>query len=164
MFFLCLLTKKTNNAVTVKGTEEYVQKVALDPGLAARERYHYKLNKQYPNRQAGSVLYPLIVGDGGRWHETAEKIFRGFAKDAVKNEELSDDPVGIILRRRITRLSAILLRGVAAVYKEGLPSEAREKLEGPPKLLLRGNVTPCCNLIHNDTPPEYEIHRLWWPL
>ena len=151
-------------AVTTKGTDEYLEKVALDPGIAARDRYHYKLNKQYPNRQAGSVLYPLIVGDGGRWHDTAEKIFRGFAKDAVKHAEISEDPVGIILRRRMTRLSAILLRGVAAVYKEGLPSEANAQLEGPPKLLSRGaeasgNVRP-----HTDSPPEYDIHRLWWPL
>ena len=63
---------------------KYLQQAARELGLAARERYYHKLTKQYPHREPGAALFPLIIGEGGRWHEVAERVFRSLSKDSVK--------------------------------------------------------------------------------
>ena len=39
---------------------------AAEPGLAAERRHADKLDRQYRQRQAGTMLVPLIVEIGGR--------------------------------------------------------------------------------------------------
>ena len=136
-------------------------RAARELGLAARERYQHRLTKQYPLKETGTALYPLIVGEGGRWHEVTEQVFRGLAKDAVQGQELSTYPAGVILRRRMTRLSALLLRGVAAICKEGLPSEkqAQESTSAFSRILQ-----PDMEYKVEGDMSFVDIHRLWWPL
>ena len=93
-----------------------VRQCAKIPGHAAAERHKAKLRYQYGGRLPNARLVPLVAETGGRWHhsvrEVAHTLARGYVRRTVA---LSDEALGQVVSRWAARLSAILIRGSAAV-------------------------------------------------
>ena len=63
---------------------------------------------------------PLTAEVGGRWHPSVGPFIRRLARDYVARQPgLDDSAVGAVVARWGARLSAILLRGNAAVVQAG---------------------------------------------
>ena len=66
----------------------------------------------------GARLVPLVVEAGGRWHPDAELLLRQLARAYVRRTAgLGCDALGAVVARWSARLSAVLIRGAAAVLR-----------------------------------------------
>ena len=89
----------------------FVARCALQPGLAAALRHQDKLRRQYPHRLPGSVLIPLVVEVGGRWHASIPQLIRRLARAYVDRTPALAGAAAAVTSRWAARLSACLLRG-----------------------------------------------------
>ena len=79
-------------------------------------RHKDKLRYQYGGRLPNARLVPLVVEVGGRWHHSVREVTHTLARAYVRRSgALPDDALGQVVSRWIARLSAILIRGSAAV-------------------------------------------------
>ena len=91
---------------------------ASRPGHAAAIRYRSKLDDQYASRLPHAHLLPLVVESGGRWHPEAQTLLRQLARAYVRRTAgLDDSALSTVVARWAMRLSAVLLRGNAAVLR-----------------------------------------------
>ena len=91
---------------------------AAEPGLAAELRHAHKLDTQYRHRVPGSLLLPLVAEVGGRWHASVPRLVRSLAKAcAARSSCRADSLASAVVARWAARLSALLIRGNAAVYR-----------------------------------------------
>ena len=113
--------------------DAFLERCGEDPGHAAAVGFSDKLDRQYKHRLPGSRLVPLIVETGGRWHEAATRLLKVLARGYVaRTPGLEAHAVGLVLDRWAARLSAILIRGNAAVVRaRGAPYEAPAHVEEP---------------------------------
>ena len=115
---------------------------AAEPGLAANERHEYKLAQQYPLRLPGAVLLPLVAEVGGRWPPSVPRLVRRLAKEyAARNEALDVDATSAVVARWAARLSALLIRGNAAVHRA---ARARPPADPRP---WRAGISPLPHLL-----------------
>ena len=108
---------------------------ATEPGLAAEQRHDYKLATQYRQRLPGTLLAPLVAEVGGRWHPSVPRIVRRLAKASAARSTgpVRDNAAAAVAARWGARLSALLIRGNAAVQRAAQPA--------PPSAPRRW----CCN-------------------
>ena len=98
--------------------DRFREACAAEPGLAAERRHTDKLTRQYGQRRPGTSLVPLVVEIGGRWHPTVPRLVRRLAKDAsARSTNPGLDVASMIAARWGARLSALLIRGNAAVQR-----------------------------------------------
>ena len=89
---------------------------ARTPGHASEVRHKDKLRYQYGGRLPNARLIPLVVEVGGRWHPSVREVAHTLARAYVRRTAaLSDEALGQVVSRWAARLSAILVRGSAAV-------------------------------------------------
>ena len=85
-------------------------------------------------------MVPLVVEAGGRWHPDAELLLRRLARAYVRRTAgLDNGALGAVVARWSARLSAVLIRGGAAVLR-------RAGFVGPP--VARGAVPHAGSLPH----------------
>ena len=93
-----------------------VEACAAEPGLAAQRRHDYKLDQQYQRRTPGATLIPLVAEVGGRWHPSVPDLVRKMAKERANRYAIHpEDASAALVSRWAARLSALLIRGNAAV-------------------------------------------------
>ena len=96
----------------------FVGKCAEQAGHAASEGAKRKLDHQYKDRLPGSSLLPISAEVGGRWHPSVVGLVRRLARDYVaRTPGLDPSAQGAVVSRWGARLSAILIRGNAAVVR-----------------------------------------------
>ena len=96
----------------------FVTRCAARPGHAAATRYRSKLDDQYGGRLPHAQLLPLVAESGGRWHPEAQTLLRQLARAYVRRTAgLDDSALSTVVARWAMRLSAVLLRGNAAVLR-----------------------------------------------
>ena len=103
------------------------------PGHACSRGFDAKLNSQYRYRAPGAKLLPLTAEIGGRWHPSVPMLIRRLARDYVARcPGLDASAVGPVVARWGARLSALLLRGNAAVMRAGgLPRPTTLGVDAP---------------------------------
>ena len=100
----------------------FVESCARSPGHAAALRHREKLQQQYPHRLPGSQLIPLVAECGGRWHSSVPKLARLLARAYVRRTPaLPGSAAARVVSRWAARLSALVLRGNAAVFRHAQP-------------------------------------------
>ena len=112
---------------------------AAEPGLAAELRHAYKLDTQYGRRLPGARLFPLVAEIGGRWHPSVPKLVKRLAKECADRSSglRGGHLASAICARWGARLSALIVRGNAAVHRLAQPAEVMEHrlwCEGAPAL------------------------------
>ena len=111
---------------SLRADRRFVARCAATPGYAAAARVRHKLHTQYAGRVPGARLVPLVVEAGGRWHPDAELLLRQLARAYVRRTAgLDNGALGAVVARWSARLSAVLIRGGAAVLR-------RAGFVGPP--------------------------------
>ena len=97
-------------------------RVQASPGHAATSRHQYKLRQQYPHRQLGAILVPLVAELGGRWHSSVPLLARRLACEYVARTPSLAGAASTVTARWAARLSALLYRGNAAVVQAAQPA------------------------------------------
>ena len=87
---------------------------------------------QYGQRLPGTRLVPLVAEIGGRWHYSVPRLVRQLAKaTAARSSARGQDYAAAIAARWGARLSALLIRGNAAVQRKArveFPLAARRRV------------------------------------
>ena len=103
---------------SLRKDRRFVNHCASRPGYAAATRYRSKLDEQYADRLPHTHLLPLVAESGGRWHPEAQTLLRQLARAYVRRTPGFDDSaLSAVVSRWATRLSAVLLRGNAAILR-----------------------------------------------
>ena len=103
-----------------RANPRFVAACAATPGHAAAEGGKRKSKVQYKHRSPGAVLIPLTAEVGGRWAQPAVKLLRKLSREYISREPaLPSSSLGPVVGRWAARLSAILIRGNAAVVRAG---------------------------------------------
>ena len=97
---------------------------AAEPGLAGELRHAHKLDVQYRQRLQGTRLVPLVAEIGGRWHFSVPRLVRQLAKECATRTSGPGrhGAAAAIAARWGARLSALLIRGNAAVQRAAQPT------------------------------------------
>ena len=96
---------------------------AAEPGLAAEQRHNHKLDSQYRHWLPGALLVPLVAEVGGRWHPSVPRLVARLAKACAARSSCPgrDGAAAAVGARWAARLSALLIRGNAAVHRAAQP-------------------------------------------
>ena len=145
----------------LKADESFREACASEPGLAAEQRHEYKLSRQYVQRRPGTSLVPLVAEIGGRWHPSVPRLVRKWAKEAAGRSHVTNTEqyAAATAARWGARLSALLIRGNAAVQRAARPQCGRSPRPwqddagalphqvpgGPSSFELLCSALPCCS-------------------